>query len=185
MSNSTLSILAKITNTALTGNTQENVMQNTNPFPAAWLVENETPVTVTVTRNGSTIAACHATDGAAFIEAPVPTNDGGRCITTVRNTRDWDYVVRGLLLNGLVQLGDLVEVKQANAWSPVARLEFIEVTLAPVWSRDGIRQPVENKMVVARANSKRYYNDGGYWADRVTGTTDPVTGLVEAELSRW
>lgn len=184
MSNNTLSILAKITNTALTGTAEETVMQNANPFPAAWLTTVEIPAILTVTRAGSIVQLMHCTDGAMFIDAPVPTSDGSRYVPEVRNVRDWDYVLRNLLLNGLIQVNDLVEVK-ANGYHAVARLSFTEVNVAPWWSRDGVRQPVENILVTGRANSQRYYGDGGYYCAQVTGTTHPVTGLVEAELSRW
>jgi hypothetical protein len=189
MSNRTLSILAAIVNaninTALTGTTEETVMNAyANPFPTAWLAANETGVILTVTRNGNVVQYAHCTDGAMFIEAPVPTNDGSRYVPEVRNVRHWDYLVRLLALNAHLQVGDLVEVK-SNTYHAVARFEITEVTLAPKWSEYGVRQPVENKLVTVRGNSHRFYGDGGYYCAQVTGTTHPVTGLVEANLSRW
>jgi hypothetical protein len=185
MSKNALSILAKITNTtANTANNQENTV-NTNPFPAAWLAEGETAAILTVTRDGVIVQYVHCTDGAMFIEAPVPTNDGGRCITTVRNVRDWDYQLRNLALNGHLQIGDLVEVKAGAGYMPIVRLEITEVSVAPWWSSYGVRQPVENVLVTVRGNSRRFYGDGGYYCASVSGVTDRITGLVEADLSRW
>lgn len=184
----TLAILANViaNNTALTGTTQETVMlQNTaNPFFVGWLANGEAPAILTVTRNGSIVQYLNCTDGALFIEAPVPMNDGSFCTTTCRNVRDWDYALRGLALNGQLTVGDIVEVK-ANGYYVSARLEVTEVAVAPSWSSYGVRQPVENVLVTVRADSKRYYGDNGYYVAQATGKTDCITGLVEAELSRW
>lgn len=178
----TLAILA--TNTALTGTTEETVMQS-NPFPANILVDDEIPVVLTVTRNGSIVQYAHCTTGAYEVEVPYPVADSGRHFSTIRNTRDWDYAMRSLALNGLLEAGDVIEVKQANAWSAVARLEVVGCSLAPKWSEYGIRQPIEHVLVELTVNSRRYHGDNGGWCSRITGWTHPVTGLVEANLSRW
>ena len=184
MSINSLEILA--TAPALTGTNTETAMNAyVAPIPAAYLETNETPVVLTVNRAGACIAYLHATTGCEYIDAPVPTSDGSRYIPETRNYRDWDYVLRTLLLNNQLQVGDIVEVKASTGWTPVARLQFTEVDVASSWSRDGIRQPAAYKMVTGRADSKRYYGDGGYWCGRVTGLTNEVTDIVTPDLSRW
>ena len=188
MNTKTLSILSKIANTtALTGNTQEIAMntENNNPFPANWLEANETPTVLTVTRGGRTVEYIHCTQGSCFLDTQFPSNDGGRWPVEVRNIRDWDYKMRELALNGRLQLGDIIEVGQPSSsfWTARYEVEFFEV--APWWSRSGVRQPVENVLVTVGLKSCRHWQDRGGWHSRFTGTTDPITGQVEPDLSRW
>ena len=189
MSKNALTILANVlanTTTANTANNQENVMNAyANPFPANWFATAETAVILTVTRLDSIVQYAHCTTGALFVEGHCPSSDGGFWSNETRNVRDWDYVVRTLALNGHLQVGDLVEVKAGAGYMPVARFEVTEASVAPSWSSYGVRQPVENVLVTVRGNSCRFYGDGGYYCALVTGATDRITGLVEADLSRW
>lgn len=187
----TLQILANIVNTtATTATTPENPMNEyLTPFPANWLAPEEIPAVLTVTRKGSVVQYLSCTHGAMFIDAAVPEERSFMAytrFTEVRNTRDHDYVLRLLALNGQLQAGDIVEVKATNSgYMPVERVEITDLDFPPYWRLCGVRQPVENVLVSVQFRRCRYYGEVGGWSDRFTGKTDPVTGIVEPDLSRW
>jgi len=192
MSTKTLQILARIaknTTPATTANNPENPMNEyLTPFPTAWLAPTETAAILTVTRKGSIVQYLNCTDGAQYIDAPVPEERSfmaGTRMTEVRNTRDHDYITRLLALNGQLEVGDIIEVKSSTGYMPVERVEITDLDFPSYWRYCGVKQPIENILVSIGFRRCRYYGEVGGWSDRFTGKTDPVTGIVEPDLSRW